>query len=159
MNLDNRVQKRDSGRFWRIRVWSMRGDIHSSTAANAGTCANIRSLRRDRIEEVVLGAVRDNLMQPSCVEAFAQAYLEETNRQRREASAGRDALERDLAAVTRKLDQLIDAISEGGRGAGLQTRMDELETRKAALEAQLTAPQPSPVRLHRKRPVRTALRR
>ncbi len=50
--------------------------------------------------------------------------------------------------MTRKLDQLIDAISEGVRGAGLQTRMDELETRKAVLQAELAAPPPSPVRLH-----------
>lgn len=57
-------------------------------------------------------------------------------------------MEKELALVSRKLGQLIDAITEGLRGAGLQQKLDELEDRKAALEAALAAPPPTPVRLH-----------
>ena len=53
-----------------------------------------------------------------------------------------------LAEVRRKLDGLIDALAEGYRAPGLQQRLDDLETRKAALEQELAADPPPPVRLH-----------
>ncbi len=118
------------------------------TANARGACTNRRSIRRADLEALILGAVRHNLMQPDCVKAFQEAYVEEVNRQRREASAGRDGMEKELAQVSRKLGRLIDAIAQGIRGAGLQQKLDELEDRKAALEAALAAPPPTPVRLH-----------
>ena len=56
--------------------------------------------------------------------------------------------ERERAEGTRKLDKLIEALIEGHRTAGLQQRLEELEARKAALEQELTADPPPPVRLH-----------
>jgi len=53
-----------------------------------------------------------------------------------------------LAAVTRKLDGLVDAIADGLRGLDLQRRLDELGAHKKELEKQLAAPAPPPVRLH-----------
>lgn len=54
----------------------------------------------------------------------------------------------ELATVKRKLDGLIDAIAGGLRAAGLQQRLDELESRKSELEARLATPASPPVRLH-----------
>ena len=50
--------------------------------------------------------------------------------------------------MNRKIASLIDAISEGLRGADLQDRLDELAQRRDALVDELAAPAPSPVRLH-----------
>ena len=61
---------------------------------------------------------------------------------------GRAGKERELAEVTRKLKGLVDALAEGYRVPGLQQRLDELEARRSALEQELAAPAPSPVRLH-----------
>ena len=87
-------------------------------------------------------------MAPEMVEEFVAAYSEEVNRHRREATAGRAGKERALAEVRRKLDKLIEALIEGYRTAGLQQKLEELEARKAALEQELTADPPPPVRLH-----------
>src|SRR5712691_12479863 len=72
----------------------------------------------------------------------------EVNRQRQGAELERSAAQSELAAVTRKLDGLVDAIADGLRGPDLQRRLDELGTRKKELAARLDAPAPPPVRLH-----------
>lgn len=43
---------------------------------------------------------------------------------------------------------MIDALAEGYRAPGLQQRLDDLESRKASLEQELTADPPPPVRRH-----------
>ncbi len=58
-----------------------------------------------------------------------------------------DAKRRELAAIKRQLDGLVDAIADGLRAPGLQQRLDELEARRVEIEQSLAAP-PSPVRLH-----------
>src|SRR5262249_24456705 len=50
--------------------------------------------------------------------------------------------------VNRKLRGLIEAIAEGRRAPGLQAKLDELESRKAVLEAGLAAAPPPAPRLH-----------
>jgi hypothetical protein len=55
---------------------------------------------------------------------------------------------RELEEVNRKLRGLIEAIAEGLRAPGLQAKLDELESRKAALEAELAAAPPPAPRLH-----------
>ena len=92
--------------------------------------------------------LRQRPMAPEMVEEFVAAYSEEVNRHRREATAARAGKERALAEVRRKLDKLIEALIEGYRTAGLQQKLEELEARKAALEQELTADPPPPVRLH-----------
>jgi hypothetical protein len=55
---------------------------------------------------------------------------------------------KELAGVTRRLDGLIDAIADGLRTPGLKAKLEDLEQRKVALEAEF-ALMPSPVpRLH-----------
>ena len=105
-------------------------------------------MRRSPLEELILNGLRQRLMAPEMVEEFVTAYHEEINRHRREQTAARTGKERELAEVRRKLDGLIDAIAEGIRGPGLQQKLDDLEARKAALEQELAADPPPPVRLH-----------
>ena len=119
-----------------------------SAARGQGTCSNRKSIRRGPLEELILEGLRQRLMAPNMVEEFVAAFHEEVNRARREATAARAGKERELAEVTRKLDKLIEALIEGYRTAGLQQRLEDLEARKAALEQELAADPPPPVRLH-----------
>jgi len=120
-----------------------------SAARGQGTCSNRASIRRAPLEALILDGLRQRLMAPELVEEFIAAYHEEVNRHRREATAARAGKERELAEVTRKLDKLIEALIEGYRTAGLQQRLEELEARKAALEQELAADPPPPVRRKR----------
>jgi len=119
-----------------------------SAARGQGTCTNRKSIRRAPLEELIVQGLRQRLLAPELVEEFVTAFHEEVNRQRREATAARVGKERELAEVTRKLDKLIEALIEGYRAPGLQQRLEELEARKAALEQELAADPPPPVRLH-----------
>ena len=119
-----------------------------SAARGQGTCTNRKGVRRSPLEELIVQGLRQRLMAPEMVEEFVTAYHEEVNRHRREVTAARAGRERELAEVTRKLDKLIEALIEGYRTAGLQQRLEELEARKVALEQELTADPPPPVRLH-----------
>ena len=84
-------------------------------------------------------------MQPEQVALFATEFVAEWNRLQAEASGNWAAGERALQAVRRKLAGLIDAIADGLRAPSLQTQLDELETRKAALERDLaTVPAAAP---------------
>ena len=119
-----------------------------SAARGQGTCTNRKGVRRSPLEELILDGLRQRLMAPEMVKEFVAAYHGEVNRHRREETAARAGKERELAEVRRKLDGLIDAIAEGIRGPGLQQKLDDLEARRAALEGELAADPPPPVRLH-----------
>jgi site-specific DNA recombinase len=119
-----------------------------SRAQRAGLCSNTTRIRRGVIEDVVLEALRHNLMQPDLVAEFIREVHAELNRSRGDAAAERRRHEKRLAEIERQLDGLITAIAEGLRASGLQTRLDALEAEKATLTAKLSGPAPSPVRLH-----------
>ena len=87
-------------------------------------------------------------MAPELVEEFVRAFQKEINLQRRENDAVRDAKKRELADVNRKLEGLLDAITDGLRAPGLQRRLDDLETRRVQLEQELATAPPTSVRLH-----------
>jgi site-specific DNA recombinase len=119
------------------------------TARRQGTCGNKQGIRRDALETVILSSLRDRLMQPEHVAIFVEEFTAEWNRLQAEHSAGYAARHRELEAVNRKLDGLIDAIANGLKSPGLQQKLDDLEARKAHLQAQLERrPTSSTARLH-----------
>jgi site-specific DNA recombinase len=126
-----------------------RDDLACSAARGRGTCANRQGVRRAPLEKLILDGLRQRLLAPELIEEFVAAYHDEVNRARRHATAARAGKERELAEVKRRLEKLIEALIEGYRASGLRQRLDELEARRAALEQELEADPPSPVRLHR----------
>ena len=87
-------------------------------------------------------------MQLDLVETFIADFQAEVNRIARNRDAEIAVHRKELAQVTRKLDTLIEAIADGLRSDGLQTKLSNLEQRKKALEQGLTnSPAPTP-RLH-----------
>jgi site-specific DNA recombinase len=97
---------------------------------------------------MILEGLKQRLMEPKLVEEFVRAFQREVNSQRREQDLLVVATKRELAEVTRKLNGLIDAIAEGLRTPGLQKRLEELESRRAELEQEITSASAPPIRLH-----------
>ena len=117
-------------------------------ARRQGTCSNRTGIRRPVLESLILDALRTRLMAPDCVAKFVEDTTAEWNRSQAEAATTTSARQREYEAVQRKLSALIDAIADGIRAPGLQQKLDELEARKRALEADLrTTPAPAP-RIH-----------
>jgi site-specific DNA recombinase len=119
-----------------------------SAARGSGTCSNRQSIRRTALEAPILDGLRQRLMAPQLVEEFVRAFQQEINLQRREDEALRDVKRRELSEVRRKLNGLIEAITDGLRAPGLQRRLDELEARRSEIEQSLAEAPASPVRLH-----------
>ncbi|WP_137128543.1 recombinase family protein [Roseomonas sp. HF4] len=115
-----------------------------------GPCGNRSSVRRGALEAQVLEALGSELMRPELVAEFAAEFTRELNRLAAESSAGIDGKRRELDGVRRKLSGLIDAIADGLRAPGLQGKLDELEARRATLEAEIATAGRSaiPPRLH-----------
>ncbi|WP_093160734.1 recombinase family protein [Aliiruegeria lutimaris] len=119
-----------------------------SNARKLGTCDQRKGIRRQVLEGFVLNLLRERLMQPQAVEAFIQAYHSEVNSGRDAEEAKRAELVRQHKLVSDKLDGLYDAIADGLRTPGLMAKLEALEADKAELEARVSVPPPSPVRLH-----------
>jgi hypothetical protein len=111
-------------------------------------CNERRTVRRNRVEDVVLNALRERLMSPEAVEAFTRSLTVEVNRQQASIVAAKSGAEAELAKVQKKLSKLIDAIADGLRSEGLQQQLDDLETRKKQLREQIAAAPPPQPRLH-----------
>jgi hypothetical protein len=100
------------------------------------------------LENLILDALKRHLMAPDLVKAFIAEFHAEANRLNRERENGLVLKRRALEDASRKLDGLLDAIADGLRTPGLKAKLEELEHRKAALEADLTSAPPPAPRLH-----------
>jgi site-specific DNA recombinase len=119
-----------------------------STARNKGTCTNLLTIRRDVLEAAVLNALRHRLMDPELFRVFVAEFMAEWNRLQADAGAGLTAKRSELAEVRPRIDGLIREIEEGLYEPSMKARMQGLERRREALEAELaTAAEPKP-RLH-----------
>jgi site-specific DNA recombinase len=121
-----------------------------STARNKGptVCTNLRAIRRDELEETVLGALRERLMDPALFKAFAASFTTEWNKLQGNTEAEQTARAGELQRVRQQIERLVDAIAEGTPAAAVRDRLASLEKRRLTLEADsATATAPAP-RLH-----------
>ncbi|MEJ6011797.1 recombinase family protein [Novosphingobium aquae] len=117
-----------------------------STARNKGTCNNRTNIRRDRLEERVLNALRHHLMDPALFAEFCDEFTREMNRARIEGRAAITAAETEIRKIDRDLDKLIDLILDGGQADRLNEKMLMLEKRQKELKEFLeTAKEPEPL--------------
>ncbi len=122
-----------------------------SAARNKGhaVCTNMRVIKQEDLEGVVLDALARNLMDEEAVTIFCTEYTAERNRLAAVASGGRKELERAVAAAKRDHAKLVDAILAGVPAAQVKDRMIELDGKRQTLESQLSlAAAPEPMRFH-----------
>jgi len=79
---------------------------------------------------------------------FIREFHAEVNGQRRGAELTTGLKRRELDEVQRKLDGLIEAMADCFRAPRLQSELDELEQRKAALAAVIEGAPATAPRLH-----------
>jgi hypothetical protein len=123
------------------------GDFLRCANTSVGRCDNRASATRERLDAEVVEALATRMMEPRLAEVFAESFTAEWNRLAAEQGAEAEGLRARLAAMERKLANLVDAIADGPRGAGLQQKLDALEVERAEVQVRLTAPQTTVVRL------------
>jgi site-specific DNA recombinase len=119
-----------------------------SAARRLGTCKNHKGIRRGVLENLILNALKQNLMHPDLVAEFIREFHAEINRQRHDAELLLGEKHRELEKTRHKLDGLIEAIAEGFRAPGLQAKLDELEQHKLKLESEIESAPAAAPRLH-----------
>jgi hypothetical protein len=121
-------------------------DYLACSSARTGACTNQTSTRRGPLEAHALDLLARTLMPPDVVEAFITAFTAEWNRHAAETGTQTATLRRDLREVDRKIQNLVNALSEDGpRSPNILSALEALETRQAALtEALTTGTQPPP---------------
>jgi len=87
----------------------------------------------------VLAALGSELMRSELVAAFVAEFTAEWNRLRAQASAGLAGKRAELDRVRAQLERLEDALTEGAPVSSVRSRMETLEARQAALEAEVEA--------------------
>jgi len=118
-------------------------------ARNKGTCGNRKAIRRDFLEEAVLGGLQDRLMAEEHLDYFCKEYTKEYNSIRATARADNDERVARLSRISQDLDRLVDALINGVPADRVKTRMQTLEAEKTKLEAMiLTEPTEAPTFLH-----------
>ena len=105
-------------------------------------------MKREDLERQVLTGLRDQLLHPDLIATFVAEYQKEYNDLMRDVAKGRRAKEKELAAVTRQIDQIITAITEGMYHPSMKAKMTDLEDRKAILTHELDGQEEQPLRLH-----------
>ena len=119
-----------------------------AAARNKGTCDNRLNIRRDRLEERVLHALRHHLMDPALFAEFCAEFTKEMNRMRGDAGAAITAARAEIAKIDRDLDMLVNLILRGGAADKINAKMVGLEARKKELERDLAQAQEPPPLLH-----------
>jgi hypothetical protein len=121
-----------------------------STARNKGptACGTLLTVRRDVLEETVLGALRERLMDLALFREFVAEFTATWNQLQAEAAAGQTAQRAELERVRGQIERAVDAIVAGTASMSLKQRLEELERRKAALEVELAGAEAPAPRLH-----------
>ncbi|MCH8863552.1 MAG: recombinase family protein [Proteobacteria bacterium] len=119
-----------------------------SSARNKGICKNMRTIRREVLEDAVLSGLRHHLMDPELCEVFAEEYTRHINKLRIDRNASLDGYKAEFERADRELDKLVDAICAGTPPLKVKDRMWELENRKDELTQLIENTEEAPVYIH-----------
>ncbi|MEM7677007.1 MAG: recombinase family protein, partial [Myxococcota bacterium] len=114
----------------------------------ASACTNRRTIRQDDLEETILQAIRDRLMDPALVEVFCEEHTAHLNRLRMQKNAARAGLEAERAKLKRKAKRMVQAICDGFASPELKADMNANTARQQEIETLLAASPEEKVLLH-----------
>ncbi|WP_232622864.1 zinc ribbon domain-containing protein [Pseudorhodobacter sp. MZDSW-24AT] len=111
-------------------------------------CTNRASILREEVETRVLDGLREALLHPDLIAAFAEEYRRAFNETAADANAERDKAKRDLAKAEKKIAGILAAIEDGMYHPSMKEKMAALEMEKSGLARFLeTSPEPPALRL------------
>ncbi len=121
----------------------------AARSKGATVCSNRLTIRDDVLENTVITAMRDRLMDPDVFRVFAEEFVTEWNKAQAEAAAGIVAKQAELARIDDELKRLVDAVAKGSLPLPVvKERADACLARRAQLEGELAAAVTPAPRLH-----------
>ena len=90
--------------------------VGCAAARNKGTCDNRLDVRRDRLEQRVLEALKTKLMEPALFRISCDEFTREVSRIRMDESTQTNSMRRESARIERDLEKLVSGtVGRAGR--------------------------------------------
>ena len=103
-----------------------------------------RSIKRHEVEARALRAMRERFFEPGAFAAFCEGFTAKMSLLRRDHMTQMAGARRELAAVERRLNEIMQALGDGYRSEAWKAELVALDARKAALTTALS-PEALPV--------------
>ena len=87
--------------------------IQCNVFKESGACKNAARYYVQKIEAIVIGALREQLANPALIKEYVKAYREERNRAESEARRKRSTLDRDHAKSKSEIQRIVSSIAKG----------------------------------------------
>ena len=130
---------------------------YSNHIMNA-SCPNSRTIARGVLEDRVPAGLRDRLMAAAVAAAAMRAYVEESNRLKRERRATAGTERRARAEVEKRIAEIVVVIEESGCTRALMEHLRTLEAELESLRDRLDSAIADVPDMHRASPASTAAR-
>lgn len=112
--------------------------IICSTFKESGSCSNRGRYYIEKVERIVLDALRQQLADPDVIAAYLKRYQAKRRALEADARRSRANVERRLAEVDTSIKRLVDALADGTvEKDDVAARMAELKAEREDLNAQL----------------------
>lgn len=122
--------------------------VGCAAARNKGTCDNRLTMKLEEVENAVLGAMRDHLMDDQLCDEFCKEYTRRMNELRMQHNAALNGYRAEAAKLERERQQIIKAIADGVDATLIRDRANAVQKRRVELEALLTTVKEEPVLFH-----------
>ena len=110
-----------------------------------GVCSNRLTIRRDRVEEQLLGALERRLVEPDMLDYMLKRFREQLDHRLEEIRRESDRLP-ELHGERQRLEgqakRIADAIADAGHSPSLLAQLSSIESRLAQILQQIEAHQP-----------------
>jgi site-specific DNA recombinase len=164
---DPKTQKVKAGSFWsRKRKKYLSSGIAicgncSSPLANVGRdyiacnrarklalCDNNRSIKREKLENIILDLLKNHMMEAEHVELFIKEYHAAINEEAKRATKEQTSIKHKLISIDEKIEKLVDAIANGIISDAIVKKLTMLELDRKSIKEQLDKSPPPPITLH-----------
>ncbi|PHR93398.1 MAG: resolvase [Robiginitomaculum sp.] len=119
-----------------------------STSRNKGTCKNRLSIMESKLEERVLGALQNRLMNPKLCKIFCEEYTAHINKIRMERNSSLTNYRNEFDRNEREIEKLLNAIATGIDPLRVKDKINSLSERCKELENYLDTTEEAPVLIH-----------
>lgn len=110
-----------------------KGRIGCSNARNKGTCDNRQTIKRDILEETILGSLREHLMDEELCDLFCSEYTRHVSELTKQHNSSLHLHQAELGRLEKEKKKLIQSILDGVPGEFVKDDASRVELRMKEL--------------------------